>query len=52
MRPPKIGATAGASSFFTTLNQKIIALNAMNAPPISSNATENMSWGQFTGSRR
>lgn len=43
MTPPKTGATEGASSFRTTVSQKIIALYAMNAPPTNSNATANMS---------
>ncbi len=43
MIPPTIGATDDASSFRITVNQKIMALNAMNTPPTISSALEKMS---------
>jgi len=42
--PPNKGATEGASSFFTTVSQKIIALYTMNIPPIINAVTANISW--------
>lgn len=39
MTPPKIGNTEDASSFRTTVSQKIIALYVMKPPPMISNMT-------------
>jgi len=43
MIPPTIGAADDASSFRITVNQKIMALNAMNTPSTISSALEKMS---------